>query len=64
MENLKKKLHEVADDAVEMAQYTLDNCPKVKKVDECFPYTAYRTVSINGKDYSMRVEIMLTEMKW
>ena len=62
MEELKNLLYEVGDDAIEMTKYTMEMCPVT--LEGCFPYNAYRTVSINGKDYRVQVEIQLSEMKW
>ena len=64
MEELKNLFHEVANDAISMSQYTMDNCPNVKRIDECFPYTAYRTINISGKDYRVAVDIQMTEVRW
>ena len=64
MEELKKLFYEVADDAISMSQYTMDNCPSVKRIDGCFPYTAYRTINIAGKDYRVAINIQMTEVKW
>ena len=64
MEELKNLFHEAADEAISMSQYTLDNCPDIKTIDECFPYTAYRTINIAGKDYRVVIDIKMTEVKW
>ena len=64
MEKLKSLFHEVANDAVDMAQYTLTNCPDITKIEECFPYEAFRMITINGKDYRVKIEIQMSEMKW
>lgn len=64
MEELKNLFHEVVDGAISMSQYTMDNFPNVKRIDECFPYTAYRTINIAGKDYCVTVDIQMTKVKW
>lgn len=63
MEELKNLFHEVVDDAISMSQYTMDNCPNVKRIDECFPFTAYRTINIAGKDYRVAIDIKMTKVK-
>ena len=62
MEELKKLFSEVGEDAIEMTEYTMKMCPTIT-LEECFPYSAYRTVCINEKDYRVKVEIQLSEMK-
>ena len=58
MEELKKVMDTLADDVVEMSNDTLKMIPGATLLD-CFPYTAYRNVTINGIDYRMKVEIEL-----
>ena len=58
MEELKKVIVTLADDVVEMSNDTLTMVPDATILD-CFPYTAYRHVTIDGIDYRMKVEIEL-----
>lgn len=58
MEELRKLLHETADDAIELTQYTLNELPDTC-LSECFPYTAYRTIEIDGFPYQVSYEVKL-----
>lgn len=58
MEELRTLLYSIADDAIEMTQTTFNFIPDTV-LSECFPYNAYRTVNIDGFDYSVSCEIKL-----
>lgn len=58
MEELKNLLHEIADDAIEMTEYTLKMIPDTC-LSECFPYMACRTVNIDGFNYQVQYEVKL-----
>lgn len=58
MEELRTLLHTIADDAIEMTQTTFDLIPDTV-LSECFPFNTYRTVTIDGFNYSVTCEIKL-----
>lgn len=64
MEELKSLLYEVTENVTDLTQYTMDNSPQIKEIKECFPFTTFRIITINGKDYCVSVEIQMSEVKW
>ena len=65
MENEKKAIetaiNEAAKSIMEVVEDTLDFG---FSVIETFPAESYKLVTINGKDYRMKLEISLKEVKW
>jgi hypothetical protein len=64
MEELKNTLHALADDAVNMVDVTFDMFPDVTSLSECFPYSACRTITIDGHDYTIRYKVELKPIEW
>ena len=62
MEELKNKLEEAVTSLLNLTEYSMEQSNI--KLNECFPATSCNWITINGKDYRLKVEINLTEIKW
>lgn len=65
MENEKKAIETAINEAVKSIMELMEesvNCGFT--LQETFPAESYKPVEINGKDYRMKLEISLKEIKW
>lgn len=65
MENEKKAIETAINEAVKSIIELMDdtvNCGFT--IQETFPAESYKLVEINGKDYRMKFEVSLKEIKW
>lgn len=65
MENEKKAIETAINEAVKGIMELMEdsmNCGFT--IQESFPAESFKLVEINGKDYRMKLEISLKEIKW
>lgn len=60
-EAIRTALAEAVDSTVEVVGDTLDFG---FSITEAFPTESYKRVTINGKDYRLKMEISIKEIKW
>ena len=65
MENEKKAIETAINEAVKsIMELTEDTVNFGLTIQESFPAESFKLVEINGKDYRLKLEISLKEVKW
>lgn len=65
MENEKKAIETAINEAVKSIVELMDDTVNYGfTIQEAFPAESYKLVKINGKDYRMKFEVSLKEIKW
>ena len=65
MENEKKAIETAINEAVKSIMELMEDTVNFGfTIQESFPAESFRPVEINGKDYRLKLEISLKEIKW
>lgn len=65
MENEKKAIETAINEAVKSIMELAEDSVKCGfTIQETFPAESFKLVEINGKDYRLKLEISLKEVKW